>query len=86
VFLWKKLFEDIVEKRKSDDPFKLMYRISKVKDLCKLSELVPGPYKKLELGNFFSKDILDIKHLPKFKKKRKIQDKDYTKEFKSFWD
>jgi hypothetical protein len=30
VFLWKKLFEDIVEKKASDDPYSLMYRISKV--------------------------------------------------------
>lgn len=65
VFLWKKLFEDIVEKKKSDDPYKLLYRISKVKDLNKLSELVSDPYKKLELNNFFSKDIMDIRWIPK---------------------
>ncbi len=86
VFLWKKLFDDIVEKKKSDDPFKLMYRISKVKDLGKLSELVPGPYKKLELNKFFSRDVMDIKYIPKFRKKKKVDEKDYGKEFKSFLD
>lgn len=69
VLLWKKLFEDIVEKKKSDDPYKLLYRISKVKDLNKLSELVNDPYKKLELNNFFSKDIMDIRWIPKRTKK-----------------
>lgn len=86
VFLWRKLFEDIVEKKKSDDPYKLMYRISKVKDLGKLSELIPNSYKKLSLDNFFSKDVLDMKYIPKFKKKKKKEEKDYGKEFKSFWD
>lgn len=86
VFLWRKLFEDIVEKKKSDDPYKLMYRINKVKDLGKLSELIPGAYKKLGLDKFFSKDVLDVKYIPKFKKKKKKEEKDYGKEFKSFWD
>lgn len=70
VFLWKKLFQDIVDKKKSDDPYKLMYRISKVKDLNKLAELMPNPYKKLELPNYFSKDVLDIKWIPKKEKKK----------------
>ena len=84
-FLWKKLFEDIVDKKKSDDPFKLMHRISKVKDLNKLSELVPNSYKKLELDNFFSKDVLDMKYIPKFSRKKKKDEKDYNREFKT-WD
>jgi len=86
VFLWKKLFEDIVDKKNSDDPFKLLHRISKVKDINKLAELVPDPYKKLELPKFFSSDILDIKWIPKFKKRRKNQedDTDYNKKFDSF--
>jgi hypothetical protein len=86
VFLWKKLFEDIVDKKNSDDPFKLLHRISKVKDINKLAELVPDPYKKLELSKFFSSDILDIKWIPKFKKRRKNQedDTDYNKKFDSF--
>ena len=54
VFLWKKLFEDIVEKKNDTDPYGLMYRISKVKDLNKLAELVPSPYKKLNLDKFSS--------------------------------
>jgi hypothetical protein len=78
VFLWKKLFEDIVEKKKSDDPYKLMWRISKVKDLNKLAELVPSPYKKLQLDLFFSKDVLDLRWIPK-KEKKKYKEK--TKSF-----
>jgi hypothetical protein len=65
VFLWKKLFQDIVDKKKSEDPYKLLYRISKVKDLNKLAELVPNPFKKLNLETYFSQDVLDIKWIPK---------------------
>jgi DNA-directed RNA polymerase subunit RPC12/RpoP len=83
VFLWKKLFEDIVSKKKSDDPHQLLYRISKVKDLNKLNELVPGAFKKLNLFEFFSEDIYDIRYLPKkIKKNKKPIEKDYLKEFK----
>jgi hypothetical protein len=73
VFLWKKLFESIVEKKKQEDPYKLMYRISKVKDLNKLNELMPNSYKKLDLFNFFSKDLMDIKYIPRkeYKYKRR---------------
>jgi hypothetical protein len=86
VFLWKKLFDDIVDKKNSNDPFKLLHRISKVKDINKLAELVPDPYKKLELPKFFSSDILDIKWIPKFKKRKKNQEDetDYNKKFDSF--
>lgn len=85
VFLWKKLFEDIVSKKKTDDPYRLLHRISKVKDINKLSELVPNPYKKLELDNFFSSDVLDMKWIPKFKRKRKSDEEtDYNKKFESF--
>lgn len=72
VFLWKKLFQDIVDKKKSNDPYGLMYRVSKVKDLNKLAELVPDPYKKLDLADFFSKDVLDLKWIPKKIKKKYI--------------
>lgn len=65
VFLWNKLFEYIVDKKGNDDPYSLMYRISKLKDLNKLAELVPNPYKKLELDKFFSKDIYDLKYIPR---------------------
>ena len=82
IFLWKKLFEDIVDKKKSQDPFSLLHRVSKVKDINKLSTLVPNPYKKLELQNYFSKDILDLKWIPKFKRKRKnTEEVDYNKKF-----
>lgn len=69
VFLWKKLFEDVVSKKKTENPYKLMERISKIKDLNKLSELVKNPYKKLNLENFFSNDIMDIKWIPKKEKR-----------------
>ena len=83
VFLWKKLFDDIVEKKRSRDPHGLLYRISKVKDLNKLNELVPSSYKKLNLPEFFSEDTYDLKYLPK--KPRRVsqkRDKDYLKLFK----
>ena len=82
VFLWKKLFESIVDKKKVDDPFQLLHRISKVKDINKLAELTPDAYRKLELENFFSEDILDIKWIPKFKKARRVKEEiDYNKKF-----
>lgn len=84
IFLWKKLFEDIVDKKNADDPFRLLHRISKVKDINKLAELVPSPYKKLSLQDFFSKDVLDIKWIPKFVRRRKGEDAtDYNKKFDS---
>lgn len=82
VFLWKKLFESIVDKKNSSDPYALLHRVSKVKDINKLATLVENPYKKLELPSFFSKDILDIKWIPKFrKKKKKTEEVDYNKKF-----
>jgi len=73
VFLWKKLFEEIVDKKKSADPYSLMYRISQVKDLNKLAGLVQNPYQKLELNKFFSQDIYDLKWIPKKEKKKWIK-------------
>ena len=70
VFLWKKLFESIVDQKKSSDPYGLMYRISKVKDLNKLSELSPDPYKKFRLSEFFSKDLMDLRWIPKKERRR----------------
>ena len=82
IFLWKKLFEDIVDKKNSYDPYALLHRVSKVKDINKLSTLVPNPYKKLELQNYFSKDILDLKWIPKFRRKKKNSEEvDYNKKF-----
>jgi hypothetical protein len=74
IFLWNKLFQDIVEKKGPQDPYGLMHRISQVKDLNKLAELVQDPFRKLGLTNFFSKDIYDLKWLPK-----KVYNKKYTK-------
>jgi len=81
VFLWNKLFEDIVNKKNSSDPYKLLHRVKKVKDLNKLAELVPNPYKKLSLDDFFSQDILDIKWIPKVKWKIEEKEIDYNKKF-----
>lgn len=85
VFLWKKLFEDIVEKKKSDEPYKLMHRISKVKDLNKLSTIVPDAFNKLNLNGFFSSDIMDVKFIPKYIRKKKKEEINYSREFKSMW-
>lgn len=73
VFLWKKLFEDIVAKKPKEDPYKLMYRINKIKDLNKLSQLASDPAKKLSLSSFFSNDKMDLKYIPKkeYKKYKK---------------
>jgi hypothetical protein len=68
IFLWKKLFQDITDKKGSYDPHKFLWRISKVKDMNKLNELVPNAYKKLELEKFFSQDIFDIKWVPKIER------------------
>jgi hypothetical protein len=84
IFLWKKLFEDIVDKKRADDPYQLLHRVSKVKDINKLCQLVPDAYKKLDLPKFFSKDILDIKWIPKYSRRRKsVDEKDYNKKFNS---
>jgi hypothetical protein len=84
VFLWKKLFNDLSNKKKTDD-HKYLYRISKIKDINKLAELVTSPYNKLKLQDYFSEDILDLKWIPKFKKsKYNEEDKDYNYKFDSF--
>jgi len=85
IFLWKKLFEDILSKKQTDDIFKLEHRINKVKDLNKLAQLVTNPYNKLQLNGFFSQDLMDIKYLPKFKYRKKYdgEEKDYNREFKN---
>lgn len=83
VFLWRKLFEDIVDKKKVEDPHSLLYRISKVKDMNKLATLVKDPYSKLELDKYFSNDILDIKWIPKLKRKFNVNPVDYNKKFDS---
>jgi hypothetical protein len=74
VFLWQKMFDWIVSNKNTDDPYKLKYRISKVKDLNALSQLVNDPYQKLTLDKFFSSDIMDLVWIPKTRK--------YTKRIK----
>ena len=85
VFLWNKLFESIVEQKNSNDPFSLLHRISKVKDVNKLCQLTPDAFKKLKLPLFFSKDILDVKWIPKFRRRRNNKEEvDYNKKFEEF--
>jgi hypothetical protein len=86
VFLWRKLFDDIVERKRVEDPYTLLHRISKVKDINKLCQLTPGAYKKLNLSNFFSEDVMDVKWIPKFKKRNKheIDVVDYNRKFEDF--
>ena len=86
VFLWRKLFDDIVERKRVEDPYTLLHRISKVKDINKLCQLTPGAYKKLNLPNFFSEDLMDIKWIPKFKRRNKneINSVDYNRKFEDF--
>ena len=67
-FLWRKLFENLTDLKKPEDPYAYNHRLSKIKDLNRLSQLVQDPYKKLCLENFFSKDLLDISWIPKTKK------------------
>jgi len=85
IFLWNKLFDDIVTQKKTADPFSLLHRISKVKDINKLCQLTPDAFKKLKLPLFFSKDVLDVKWIPKFKRKRNNKEEvDYNKKFEEF--
>ena len=81
---WKIIHYQIfnVDKKNDNDPYALLHRISKVKDVNKLATLVENPYKKLDLQNFFSKDVLDIKWIPKFRRKKKsVEEVDYNKKF-----
>jgi hypothetical protein len=85
IFLWNKLFDDIVSQKKSADPFSLLHRISKVKDINKLCQLTPDAFKKLRLPLFFSKDVLDVKWIPKFKRRKNNKEEvDYNKKFEDF--
>jgi hypothetical protein len=84
VFLWKMLFEDIVAKKKPADPGAMLHRISKIKDMNKLSQLVNDPYSKLTMESFFSRDEFDLKWIPKRKRWKKDDGSDYDKKFRSF--
>ena len=64
VFLWNKLFKNIVDTKKVDDPYQLEYRIKKVKDLNKLAKFAPDPFNKFKLPDFFSRDSYDKIFLP----------------------
>jgi len=77
VFLWKKLFESIVDNKNSKDPYHLMNKINKVKDLNSLAMLVNKPYTTLKLKDFFSKDTFDKKYIPIFKYKYDFKKKNY---------
>jgi len=83
VFLWQKLFEHIVDKKKPEDPMRFMHRIGKVKDINKLATLSPNPYKSLSLDSFFSQDDLDRKWIPKRKRqyKKGFVEVDYNRKF-----
>lgn len=67
VFLWNKLFEHVVDKKNARDPYKLEYRMKKIKDMNQLAQIVFQPYSKLELWDFFSEDVYDLKYIPKYK-------------------
>jgi hypothetical protein len=82
VFLWKKFLGEIVKRKKDSDPYKLEWRISKVKDLNKLAELSPNPYKNFDLESYFSESVLDTFWIPKKERIVKKQEVDYNKEFK----
>lgn len=85
IFLWNKLFDNIINSKKSNDPFGLLNRIKKVKDLNKLSQLVNNPYKRLNLNNFFSNDEMDIRWIMKSRKKIiNTELIDYNKKYKEF--
>lgn len=86
VFLWQKLFEHILDKKKPDDPIRFMHRISKVKDINKLATLSPNPHKSMGLDSFFSQDELDCKWIPKRKRqyKKGFVEVDYNRKFDGF--
>jgi len=69
VFLWNKLFEKIVTMRNVQDPYHLMNKIKKVKDLNKLACMVKNPYKEMKLHENFSVDSFDSRYLRLVKKK-----------------
>lgn len=70
-FLWNKMFNWIVEKKGTEDPYYHSHKVSKVKDLTQLNKVISECYKKLEMENFFSVDQYDLKYIPKVKSKKK---------------
>ena len=78
VFLWGKLFKFLEQKKKPSDPYSYMDRIKKIKDLNKLAEILPNPYKTLSLHKFFSCDEMDRMFIPKVSWDRNTtQEKNY---------
>lgn len=73
VFLWGKLFEWVVAKKNSNDPYYHYHRVSDVKDLTQLNIIIPDAYTKLNLVDFFSVDRYDVKYIPRVKKKRWVK-------------
>lgn len=65
VFLWRKLFDHVVRMKPGADPYKLMHRISKVKDLNELCVVTGGSFTKLGMNDHFSSDLFDLSYLPK---------------------
>jgi hypothetical protein len=63
-------------------PYRLLHRISKVIGF-QVDQLTPGVYKSYHFKTFFSHDILDIKWLPKFSRRKKIDEVDYNKKLMS---
>jgi hypothetical protein len=61
VFLWEKLFENLIEGKK--DPYELYQKLIKIKDLNRLAEIVNDPYNSLKLHKYFSIDIFDKKYI-----------------------
>jgi len=61
VFLWEKLFEDLIKDKK--DPYTLYNKLINIKDLNKLAEIVNDPYKTLKLHKYFSIDTFDKKYI-----------------------
>lgn len=70
VFLWRKLFEHVVNMKPGADPYKLMHRISKVKDLNELCVVTGGSCAKLGMPEHFSSDLFDLSYLPKRQSRR----------------
>lgn len=64
-FLWNKMFDYVVDRKNSTDPYYHRYKISKIIDLTKLNKVIPEVYEKLQLEQFFSIDKRDLKYIPK---------------------
>jgi len=65
VFLWRRLFDLVVAMKPDADPYKLMHRISKVKDLNDLCVLSGGSCARLRMQDHFSSDLFDLSYVPK---------------------